>query len=69
MIVTGGAVQPTSEPDEKFDEVEKIAELTKKMNLADWEQHLTDKLLPIRAGAIRELTKGIKQGAPISPET
>ena len=70
VIVTGGAVQPTSdEADEKPDEVDKIAELTKKMDLSDWEDHLTDKLLPIRAGALRELTRGIKQGASISPET
>ena len=32
------------------------------MTISDWSDHLTDPLLPIRAGAIRELTKCLKQG-------
>ena len=33
-----------------------------KLELADWIKHLSDPILPVRAGALREVTKGIKLG-------
>ena len=72
LITTGGAFKPDtierkkSERPEKVKNVEKVSpELSQrmsKMTISDWSDHLNDPLLPIRAGAIRELTKSLKHG-------
>ena len=73
LITTGGAFKPDTIERKKSESVkitnkqevppshEKIQRMSK-MTISDWSDHLNDPLLPIRAGAIRELTKSLKQG-------
>ena len=72
LITTGGAFKPDTIERKKSENVKitkkqesinpEIAQRMSKMTISDWSDHLTDPLLPIRAGAIRELTKSFKQG-------
>ena len=69
IITTGGA----HVPDKSIPKMEETvadnlsdtclgAELKAKMTISDWMQHLDDKILPLRSGALREVTKALKDG-------
>ena len=65
LITTGGAFKPDTIERKSVKTVDKepspeLAQRMSKMTISDWSDHLNDPLLPIRAGAIRELTKSLK---------
>ena len=70
LITTGGAFKPDTIERKKTESVKteeaspspELSQRMSKMTISDWSDHLNDPLLPIRAGAIRELTKSLKHG-------